>query len=105
MDNCLEYGNQVQAFAFKTKQNANKRLAPKFNIQSKARQKVAQPQGVKSGVIEHGRHHMINSNHSDKWFNTDTNQCVNSQSNTLYVNSSVECANRFAILANTEEVD
>ena len=47
-DNWLEYGNQEakvksQAFAFKTKQNANKCLAPKSNIDSKTRQNIAQP--------------------------------------------------------------
>ena len=80
-DNRLEYGNQEakvkdQAFAFKTKQNANKCLAPKSNIDSKTRQNVAQPQGVKSDIVECDKHHRINNSHSNKWFNIDTIQCV-----------------------------
>ena len=71
----------------------------------KTRQKIVQSQGVKSDFIECHKHQMINKNQIDKCFNIDTNQCVNSQTSTLHVNTNVECANRFAILARMEEVD
>ena len=95
-----------QVFAFRTKQNADKCYVPrKFNVVSKARQNVAESQGVKSDFIENDKCHVINNNDIDKWVSLDTNQCVNNQSSTLHVNTNVECANRFAILAETEEVD
>ena len=81
-DNLLQYSSQEsklknQVFPVKTKQNANKCVARKFNIEVKTSPSIIQPQGVKSEFIEYDKHHIINNNHIDKCVNIDTNQGVN----------------------------